>query len=114
MVIVLISARYKRIIEWLSEESYLSHIGMIKQTGPKIYLYVESSYSLEEVIQLMNKSIKDKSGGMLVYQLYTIYNGKIDYNAYLPCATKNQMSYYLGPKDITDEEIQCYKENIKQ
>lgn len=113
MVIVLVSARYKTILSWLLDQESISHIGVIKQNGPKIYLYVESQLSKIDVLSLMNHVIRQKSGGMMVYSLYTIYNGKIDYNAYLSNETKNQMSYYQKEKkDISNEEIENYKRNL--
>ncbi|MFR1297214.1 MAG: hypothetical protein ACLSBH_18260 [Coprobacillus cateniformis] len=47
MVIVLIATRYQTILNWIQNIAYqeISSIGIMKQNGPKIYLYVDSQLS---------------------------------------------------------------------
>ncbi|MFR7591778.1 MAG: hypothetical protein ACLUVC_10060 [Longibaculum sp.] len=112
MVIVLVTARYQTILSWLYEivDSDITHIGILKQNGPTIYLYVQTSLSYHEVIRKFHQIIKGHGGMNLVYQFYSIYNGMIDYSDFLSDETKNQMKYYCShTKDIQDFEIEQYK-----
>lgn len=90
MVIVLIAARYKKLLEWINNRNY-------------------------EGIKAIYK-IKNVQGGMAyVYEFYGIYNEKIDYNAYISNKTKDTMRYYQTKiKDLTDKELHDFllKNNI--
>lgn len=112
MVIVLIATRYQTILNWIQNVNYpnISSIGIMKQNGPKIYLYVESELSYQEIIYLFKEAINKQGGAVYVYEFYGIYNGMIDYNAYMSETSKKTMKYYQSiKKDITDLEILDYK-----
>ncbi|WP_028042888.1 hypothetical protein [Candidatus Stoquefichus massiliensis] len=108
MVIVLIAARYQTILSWLYqlEHDALTSLYTIKRNGPKVYLYVETKLSYQDIVRLFQQCIYQHGGINYVYQFYGIYHGMIDYNAYLSQETKDKMSYYLSnQKDISDKEI---------
>lgn len=113
MVIVLIATRYQTILNWIQSATYIdiSSIGIIKQNGPKIYLYVDSQLSFQDVIHLFKQAIQQQGGAAYVYEFYGIYNGMIDYNAYMSETGKQAMKYYQSlKKDITDLEILNYQQ----
>ena len=47
MVIVLIAARYKRLMEWINNRKYegINGIYIIKIVGPKVFLYIATNLS---------------------------------------------------------------------
>lgn len=112
MVIVLVATRYTTLLRWIQETDYLNiaSIDVIKRNGPKVYLYVDTNLTFREVCQAFKQAIKSHGGLMYVYELYSIYNGMIDYNAYMSEDTKSSMKYYQSQhKDITNEEIEKWK-----
>ena len=105
MIVVLVSARYQRILEWLSHEPIeaIKTIEVVKRVGPKIFLYVDTSLPYEKIIQSFRQRIISCGGIMYVYQFYRIFNGMIDYNEYLSDETKMSMPYYQSHhKDILE------------
>lgn len=111
MVVVLISARYKTILQWLKSVPIkgIQAIKIIKQNGPKIFLYVETSFTYQQVVQCFQKRIHECGGVMYVYQFYSIFQGMIDYNDYLSDEVKLSMPYYQSSnKDILESEY-CKK-----
>lgn len=100
MIVVLVAARYKRILQWLKQTPIenIESIEIVKQVGPKLFLYVETSLSYQQLICSFKKRICDSGGVMYVYQFYSIFNGMIDYNEYLPESTKLSMPYYQSKK----------------
>lgn len=106
MIIVLVAARYQKILDWISEDC---SIQLLKQKGPKLFLYVETTYDYQTLIHLFHQKIKQKGGASYVYQFYSLYNGMIDYNDYLSEETKNHMKYYQTKnKDLSQEEIDLF------
>ena len=113
MVIVLIATRYQTILNWIQNIAYqeISSIGIMKQNGPKIYLCVDSQLSFQTIIRLFKQTIQKQGGAAYVYEFYGIYNGMIDYNAYMSETGKQTMKYYQSiKKDITDLEILNYQQ----
>lgn len=109
MFVVLISARYQRILEWIEQCSQINSLSYVKRIGPKIFLYVDTDLTYNELVSLFKKTIHQNGGGAYVYQFYTLYNGMIDYNDYLPERRKQEMDYYQKPnKDLSQEEIRCF------
>ena len=107
MIVVLVSARYQRILEWLSHEPIeaIKTVEVVKRVGPKIFLYVDTSLPYEKIIQSFRQRIISCGGIMYVYQFYRIFNGMIDYNEYLSDETKMSMPYYQSRhKDILESE----------
>ena len=51
MVIVLIAARYKKLLEWINNRNYegIKAIYKIKNVGPKVFLYIDTSLDLKRV-----------------------------------------------------------------
>lgn len=112
MVVVLVSSRYKTLLEWITsiENENIKHIGVIKKVGPKIYLYFDTSLSQNELHHTLKKQIVHSGGLMYVYELYGVFNGMIDYNSYMSEETKQSMKYYqTSKKDIDDQEIENYR-----
>lgn len=112
MIVVLIASRYQKLLEWICgiEHDEIKSIQVIKQNGPKIFLYVETTLQQDDVHHLLKEEIKKQGGVMYVYELYGIFNGKIDYNAYMSEETKQSMKYYQTVhKDMTDQEIEDFK-----
>lgn len=109
MIVVLVTSRYQTILNWIlpiSNESIHS-IKVIKQSGPKVFLYVETELQQNEVHHIIKQHIKSLGGAMYVYELYGIFNGMIDYNSYMSDQTKLSTKYYQSlHKDITDNEIE--------
>lgn len=46
MVIVLIAARYKKLLEWINNRNYegIKAIYKIKNVGPKVFLYIDTLF----------------------------------------------------------------------
>lgn len=112
MVVVLVATRYQTIVNWLQDSQHesIKSIGVIKRIGPKVYLYVDTILSFEEINRILRSMIKNHGGAMYVYEIYSVFNGKIDYNAYISVETKLTMKYYQTEhKDITEKEIEDYK-----
>lgn len=111
MFVVLIAARYARILEWIQHTPCqdIHEIDVVKQVGPKLFLYVDTSLDFLKLVECFQKQICRSGGLSYVYQFYSLFQGKIDYNAYLPEETKKAMSYYQAvPKDLSDDEIKTY------
>ena len=105
MVIVLIAARYKKLLEWINNRNY---------EGIKA-IYKIKNLDLKNIIKTFKKSISEQGGMAYVYEFYGIYNEKIDYNAYISNKTKDTMRYYQTKiKDLTDKELHDFllKNNI--
>lgn len=112
MVVVLISARYAKIISWLKkiENIKIKEIDIIKQVGPKVFLYVDTDLSYQAIIDQFKSTIKSQGGAMYVYEFYSIYKEKIDYNSYISAKTKDTMPYFnTKHKDLTGEELHNFK-----
>ena len=106
MVIVLIAARYKRLMEWINNRKYegINGIYIIKIVGPKVFL------------DTLKNSIKAQGGLAYVYEFYTIYREKIDYNAYISAKVKDTMRYFnTKQKDLSNQELEDFlkSNNIK-
>lgn len=111
MVVVLIGARYQRLIEWINsgKDENIKSISIIKQVGPKIFFYVDTDLDLKTVTRLFKKWIVEQGGIAYVYELYGIYREKIDYQSYLSNDTKDKMKYYnTKNKDLTNQELDDY------
>lgn len=111
MVVVLIAARYNRLLEWINKRSYqnIKSIDLIKRIGPKVFLYVDTNLDLDSIINIFKNSINEQGGIAYVYALYGIFNGKIDYHSYVSDKTKMKMPYYqTKTKDITQKEIEDF------
>lgn len=78
MVIVLIAARYKKLLEWINNRNYegIKAIYKIKNVGPKVFLYIDTSLDLKNIIKTFKKSISEQGGMAYVYEFYGIYNEK--------------------------------------
>ena len=118
MVIVLIAARYKRLIEWINNKKYegIDGIYTIKIVGPKVFLYVDTNLDFETIVNTFKSSIKAQGGLAYVYEFYTIYREKIDYNAYISAQVKDTMRYFnTKQKDLSNQELELFLEdsNIK-
>ena len=112
MVIVLVAARFQKILSWIQtiQDDRIMHIGVMKQNGPTLYLYVETSLSYHDVVRIFHHCIHQSGGMSYVYQFYSIYHGMIDYSDYLSEETKNKMKYYQSEhKDVQDYEIEQYQ-----
>ncbi|MEG0365902.1 MAG: hypothetical protein RR585_03640 [Coprobacillus sp.] len=115
MVIVLISARHKRILEWLKEDKPIDiqSISVIKHVSAKVFLYIDTNLSQDKIIRQFHSIIEKRCFGSLVYEFYGIYNGKIDFHSYLSSQSKNEMKYYqTSSKDITEKEISVYMNKL--
>ena len=111
MVIVVISARFKRILDIFAQyENY----HLIKRVGPKLFYYVDGDTS--HLISKTKKIILNILGVMTVFEVYNLYNGMIDFTAYLPNKKKDESSYYNSvKKDLSDEELENWKkENLNK
>ncbi|MEG0275923.1 MAG: hypothetical protein RR630_02740 [Coprobacillus sp.] len=111
MVIVLISVRYKSLLELIMHHNHqnIHSIQVIKRDGGKVFLYIDTTLSQENVIRYLHGFIQKKCYGAIVYEFYGIYNGKIDFHSYLSDESKNKIKYYQTKgKDITSQEIELY------
>ena len=79
MVIVLIAARYKRLMEWINNRKYegINGIYIIKIVGPKVFLYIATNLDFETIVDTLKNSIKAQGGLAYVYEFYTIYRPKL-------------------------------------
>lgn len=108
MIIVIVSPVIKKIIDAFSNEK---DCYLIKSKGARGFFYVDSDESVAIVLNRMKQIIASKVGKFYIFELYTVFNGMIDLFAYLPLETKNEHKYYNGlVKDITDEEIENWKQ----
>ena len=110
MVIVVISARFKRILDILSQ---YDNYHLIKRTGPKLFYYIDGDTS--GIINKTKKIIIGVLGVMTVFEVYGMYNGMIDFTAYLSNEKKDETKYYNAlNKDLSDEELENWKkDNLK-
>ncbi len=105
MVIVVISVRYKRILEILSE---YKNYHLIKRIGPKMFFYVEGDVT--HLTSKTKKLILNVLGVMSVVEVYGMYNGMIDFTTYLSDEKKNESQYYNSTvKDLSDDELKDWK-----
>lgn len=118
MVIVLIAARFKRLMEWINNRKYegINGIYIIKIVGPKVFLYIATNLDFETIVDTLKNSIKAQGGLAYVYEFYTIYREKIDYNAYISAKVKDTMRYFnTKQKDLSNQELEDFlkSNNIK-
>ena len=110
MVIAIVSVRFGKIISILSKhENY----HFVKRKGPQLFYYIDGDTT--NIIKNTKKIIVDVLGPMTVFEVYKLYNGMIDFTAYLSDETKNESKYYNQTnKDLSDEELENWKkENLK-
>ncbi len=91
---------------------FISYLGLIKQKEIYSFLYIETTLEQSAVINLIKYDIGQKTKGSLFYEIYPIYNGKIDFNYFLSYEEKDKIAYYLSDPDIGDMEILKYKESV--
>lgn len=111
MVIVLIAARYKRLVEWINKRKYegIDGIYTIKIVGPKVFLYVDTNFDFKTIVSTFKRSIKEQGGLAYIYEFYPIYREKIDYNAYMSAQTKDTMRYFnTKHKDLSNQELELF------
>ena len=118
MVIVLIAARFKRLMEWINNRKYegINGIYIIKIVGPKVFLYIATNLDFETIVDTLKNSIKAQGGLAYVYEFYTIYREKIDYNAYISAKVIDTMRYFnTKQKDLSNQELEDFlkSNNIK-
>lgn len=114
MVIVLISARYKKLLELINQYNHqdIYAIQVIKYVGGKVFLYIDTGLTQADLIKYFHSVIQKDCYGSLVYEFYGICNGKIDFHPYLSHESKNKIKYYqTESKDITNKEIEQYIKN---
>ena len=64
MVIVLIAARYKKLLEWINNRNYegIKAIYKIKNVGPKVFLYIDTSLDLKILLKHLKRVSVNKVG----------------------------------------------------
>lgn len=111
MVIVLVAGYHKILIP------AILHIDMpiyvIKENTTKVFFYIDTTLSKEEIFHCIKKAISQQCGNQYAYQLFTIYNGMIDLSDYLPTHLKDQNAYYQNPhKDLSKIELATFIKTI--
>ena len=82
----------------------------VKKFGPKAFFYYNGNLPEDEVIPYVKAQIKAKLGSILVYEIYPLYKGIIDHTPYLPTEMKESKAYYQRKKDLSDAELEAYKQ----
>lgn len=86
---------------------------LIKRVGPKLFYYVDTQD--DHVISYTKKLIASGVGVMTVFEVYTLYNGMIDFTSYLPEYRKDESKYYNQVnKDLSDEELENWKKENRK
>lgn len=114
MVIVLESAWTNKLYDVI-KQSKLYHFKMIKKKGISLFIYVDSTDSFQTIKTHCNQLIFQIYGIAFVYEIYPMYQGMIDRNAYLPKHLKDQYAYYQNKrKDLSKEELNMFLKNEKE
>lgn len=114
MVVVLIGALYKRLLEWILSGDYegINSINIIKRKGPKVFLYVDTALDFNKVTSLFKHNIKVQGGAAYVYEFYGLYKEKIDYQVYVSNEKKDTLKYYKKDFiDLSNEELEKFKKS---
>lgn len=114
MVVVLIGALYKRLLEWILIGEYegINSVYIIKRKGPKVFLYVDTSLDFNQVTSLFKQNIKNQGGAAYVYEFYGLYKEKIDYQVFVSKEKKDTLKYYKKDFiDLSNEELEKFKKN---
>ena len=84
-------------------------IYFIKKKGPKGYFYYTGNKSLEELLSWAKRIVKEDLSSVYILDCYGLYNGMMDFVAYLPKEQKDRHPYYNNPKkELSDEEIEAF------
>lgn len=114
MVIVLESAWINKLYDVI-KQSKLHHFKIIKKKHISLFLYVDSTDSFQTIKTHCNQLIFERYGSAFVYEIYPMYNGMVDRNAYLPKHVKDQYAYYQNKrKDLSKEELNLFLKNVKE
>lgn len=111
MVFVIVSRAMNKIASALLQ---LDNVYEIKRDRAHFYAYIDTDESQHMVFRMLKGHISKTIGSLYVYELYGIYNGKIDLFAYLPEEKKATNKYYLlKDKDLSDEELNQFLSTLK-
>lgn len=88
----------------------LDNFYCVKKLGPKAFFYYDGNLKEEEVIPYVKTKIKEALGTILVYEIYPLYKGIIDLTPYLPSQLKDSKPYYQKKKDLSDAELEAFKQ----
>ena len=116
MELAILEPFMKVILSFLRKGEYLDGIYTIKVVGPKVFLYIDTNLDFETIVDTLKNSIKAQGGLAYVYEFYTIYREKIDYNAYISAKVKDTMRYFnTKQKDLSNQELEDFlkSNNIK-
>lgn len=111
MVIVLVAGFTKVILPHVQNMGITCYV--IKQVGTKVFLYFDTDLNKSQVLKKMHVTISTKCGKQYAYQLYSLYNGMIDLNDYLPTSIKDTHPYYTNKnKDLSDLELTTFLKGL--
>lgn len=105
MFVVIVSSWIKRIEQIVVE---LPGVYEVKLKGPRLFLYVDKDESYNQVANWLKKYIRHYLTGIIVFEVYGMFQGKIDMLDYLPVEMKLENKYYKSTKEITPEEEDAF------
>lgn len=84
---------------------------LIKVKGPQLFYYIDKHH--DDLIRYTKKLIVEDIGPMTVFEVYGLYNGMIDFTAYLPQHRKDESVYYnRQKKDLSDQELAKWRREM--
>lgn len=84
----------------------------MKRKGPDLFYYVDDCDS-KTIIKETKKIIASSLGRHIIFEVYGLYNGMIDFTPYLSQEKKNESQYYnRTKKDLSKEEVEIWKKEM--
>ena len=105
MYIVIVSSWIKKIENVVIE---LEGVYKIKSKGARLFIYVDWDSDFGAASSRLKKYIRHYLSPIIVFEVYGMFNGKIDILDYLPEDMKMANKYYLSSKDLTLEEEEAF------
>lgn len=105
MYIVIVSSwlrKIKPILEAFEE------VTIVKEDRAKLFIYYNTDQSYAYASNRIKKYIRHYLYAIYVFEVYGMFNGKIDIIDYLPPEMKLEKEYYQSKKDLTEEEEDAF------
>ncbi|WP_249030527.1 hypothetical protein [Tannockella kyphosi] len=96
MELVLIGGQYKRIAAFIETHLFIDlEVKITKVKQPRIYLEVTTQEEFEVVQRKIKHTImKDLILSRAFFEIYPIFEGKVDFASYLSPERKKKLAYY--------------------
>ncbi len=96
MELVLVSGQYHKLINNLEQfKNDKIQIEITKVKPPYVYFEAASEIEKQDVIRSISRAIRsDKKTASFDFQIYGLFNGKIDFLTYMSDQSKQNYNYY--------------------